>query len=597
MKYFCNICSNVAFKLAIMVLFALSIILAFLYNNSFVFLSAATDSSQGGFGQKQQQQFKDTIAVVASATKQSGILQNDSSRAASQQSFNPYNIAEETKNANNWLTVNHDIYGTRNSNQTIINKENAASLQIKWRLINDVEIQDPPIIIGNKGYVQDYAGTIIAFDANTGEVVWKLKAGNGPTMGLTFNNNTIYAATGFNATVIAINAIDGKIIWQSQPLGDSKLGYNIPTFPILWKDYVIVGSAGHSDPSNGVGRVRGNITALNSTNGAIIWNLRTTVGEWVYPDTAPAYNSGANDWSGGSLDPETGIIYMPLGNPSPNFNASTRQETPNTYANHMIAVNITNGEIIWATPFIDYSTVLNVRVPDTHDWDTSWGSSVSKVTFNNGTHAKVVIGHDKMGNVIAMDAATGKEIWWKTLGKQYNTDSIPLPNGSGMVWSYGVDDYHAVDNNNTLYITATNRGVNYFTDGIAGHKLAAPHTIKQGHLNGTVIAMDLRNGNIKWQRQTEFPPRVSPLVTNDIVFAGYIPFTEKTKTKTSSGVILALDKETGEKLWEYNVKAAIGQVGPSIGNGMLFVPTDKIQAQAKGTPRIGGSIVAFGLTK
>jgi alcohol dehydrogenase (cytochrome c) len=287
---------------------------------------------------------------------------------------------------------------------------------------------------------------------------------------------------------------------------------------------------------------------------------------------------------------------MPLGSASPNFNATTRQQTPNLYANHMIAVNITNGKIIWATPFIDYGTVLHVRVPDTHDWDTSWGSSVSKVTFDNGTHAKVVIGHDKMGNVIAMDAATGKEIWWKTLGKQYNTDSIPLPNGSGMVWSYGVDDYHAVDNN-TLYITATNRGVNYFTDGIAGHKIAAPHTIKQGHLNGTIIAMDLRNGNIKWQRQAEFPPRVSPLVTNDIVFAGYIPFTEKTKTKTSSGVILALDKETGEKLWEYNVKAAIGQVGPSIGNGMLFVPTDKIQAQAKGTPRIGGSIVAFGLTK
>jgi alcohol dehydrogenase (cytochrome c) len=38
-------------------------------------------------------------------------------------------------------------------------------------------------------------------------------------------------------------------------------------------------------------------------------------------------------------------------------------------------------------------------------------------------------------------------------------------------------------------------------------------------------------------------------------------------------VILALDKETGQKLWEYNVNAAIAQVGPSIGNGMLFVPS------------------------
>lgn len=83
------------------------------------------------------------------------------------------------------------------------------------------------------------------------------------------------------------------------------------------------------------------------------------------------------------------------------------------------------------------------------------------------------------------------------------------------------------------------------------------------------------------------------MVTNDIVFAGYIPFTEKAKgkatnqdvTTTESGVILALDKETGEKLWEYNVDAPIGQVGPSIANGMLFVPTGKIQ----------GSIIAFGL--
>jgi hypothetical protein len=34
--------------------------------------------------------------------------------------------------------------------------------------------------------------------------------------------------------------------------------------------------------------------------------------------------------------------------------------------------------------------------------------------------------------------------------------------------------------------------------------------------------------------QTEFPPRVSPLVTDDIVFAGYIPFTEKAKSKSST---------------------------------------------------------------
>jgi alcohol dehydrogenase (cytochrome c) len=516
-----------------------------------------------------------------------------------------------SKNNNNWITVNHDMYGTRSSNQTVIKKDNVNALQVKWRLISDVQIQDPPVTVGNTGYVQDYSGTIIAFETTNGKVLWKVHAGGGPTMGLTFNRGLVFSATGYNSTVVAINATNGMIVWQSPALGNSKIGYHVTTQPIVWKDYVIVGSAAHGDDTNGVLLVQGNITALNATNGRIIWNIRTTAGDWVKPGKALAYNGDASAWSGGSIDPETGITYIPLGSPSPNFNATTRKG-PNLYANHMIAVNVTNGKMIWATPFIDYGTVLNVRVPDTHDWDTSWGSSISKVTFDNGTQKKIVIGHDKMGNIIAMDATTGREIWWKTLGKQYNTDSIPSSNGSGVVWSYGIFNYHAIDNNdNTLYIAATNRGVNYFTDkGVAGHRVAAPHTIELGLRNGTIAAMDLRTGKIKWQYQTEFPPRVSPLVTDDIVFAGYIPFTEKATSKSSttraistnsartikSGVILALDKQTGRKLWEYNVSAPIGIVGPSIGNGMLFVLTGKIQAQqAKGMPKGEGSIVAFGL--
>lgn len=112
-------------------------------------------------------------------------VSNNSNNNTSTTGTNTFNteLGTESKNNNNWITINRDIYGTRYSNQTIINKENVANLKIKWRLINDVEIQDPPIILGNKGYVQDYSGSIMAFDADTGQVKWKIKAGNGPTMG------------------------------------------------------------------------------------------------------------------------------------------------------------------------------------------------------------------------------------------------------------------------------------------------------------------------------------------------------------------------------------------------------------------------------
>jgi alcohol dehydrogenase (cytochrome c) len=487
-----------------------------------------------------------------------------------------------------WSTVNHDLYGTRSTNQTIINKENVNSLGVKWQIVNDFEIQDPPIVVNNTGYVQDYAGNVFAFDIHDGRILWNVRVGYGPTMGLTYDNGLVLSSTASKGTVVAINSTDGSKEWESEALGNTSLGYSIDSFPIVWKSYVIAGSGGSGLPP-GTGHVKGNITALNRTDGSILWNLETTTGKWVETGKTPP-NGGATSWSGGSFDPEEGILYFPLGSASPNFNASTRQ-TPNLYSNHMIAVNVTSGEIIWATPFIAHGTVLEgVKVPDTHDWDTSWGSSVSKITLQNGTQKKIVIGHDKMGNLIAMDGKTGDEIWWKTLGRPIDINKIPSPNGTGHIWAYGVYNYHAVDNNNTLYITATNRGLEFFTDGLSGHKKAAPDTIEQGLKNGTIYAIDILTGKIKWKFDTKFPPRVSPLVTNDLLFVGYIPYERQTK----SGTILALDKQNGNKLWEFDVDAPIAPVGPSVAKGLLFVPTGKIISNPAQSSSSGeGSLIAF----
>ncbi len=500
---------------------------------------------------------------------------------------NHFETGMEEINRDNWVFVNHDIYGSRNSNQTQIDKSNVGELKVKWRLNNTYEIQDPPIIVNGSGYFQDYIGNIISFDTLTGNIKWRLDLDGGPTMGLYFSDGIIYATLGTKAKIISVDSKNGEILWESPKLGDTGLGYAINSPPLIWKDYVIAGSGGSGLPP-GKGFVKGNITALNKTDGSILWNIDTTTGAWIENGKNPP-NGGATAWSGGSIDPDTGIAYIPLGSASPNFNASTRQ-SPNLYSNHMVAVDIREGKIIWATPFIAHGTVLNVKVPDSHDWDTSWGSSVSNVKFENGSSKKIVIGHDKMGNVIAMDASTGEEIWWTTLGRQVNTDSLPSPTGSGMIWSYGIYNYHAVDENN-LYITATNRGLNFFTEGLSGHKVDPENSIEQGLVNGTIYALDKKSGGVKWKIDTDYPPRVSPLVSNGVVYTGYIKYGENYRT----GIILALDNNTGEKLWEYDVRGSISPVGPSIGDGMLFVPTDKVNLYPNEDDdnEIGGSIVAF----
>lgn len=123
---------------------------------------------------------------------------------------------------------------------------------------------------------------------------------------------------------------------------------------------------------------------------------------------------------------------------------------------------------------------------------------------------------------------------------------------------------------------------------------------------GTITGMDKKTGNIKWEHKTEFPTWVSPLVTNGLAFTGHVTSIGNEQTGTTypvsdfggptstpllpSGILMALDADTGETLWEFNVGSAIAIGGPSIGDSMLLAPTGHIQ-----TPSPGGYIVAFGL--
>ena len=110
-----------------------------------------------------------------------------------------------------------------------------------------------------------------------------------------------------------------------------------------------------------------------------------------------------------------------------------------------------------------------------------------------------------------------------------------------MIWSNGIYNYHVVDEG-TLYITATNRGLNFFTDGLSGHKEDPENSIEQGLVNDTIHALDKKSGVIKWKMDIDYPPRVSPLVSKGVVYTGYIKFGENDRT----GIILALDKNTEE---------------------------------------------------
>ena len=518
---------------------------------------------------------------------------------------NDTRLGTEPQHKDDWLTASHDIFGTRHSLQTTIGKYNVSQLQVKWILNSDQAIENPPLIIGDRGYAQDNSLKVIAFDVNTGLNLWKfdpgypatqLAARNPSSHGMTYDQGVLFAPTGLNGTVIALNATNGELIWESAAIGPNQLGYELPFPPLIWGDYIIAGAALGDDPPYNP-PAKGKITAFNRTNGETIWNISTVTGAWVEGANG-TQNGGGSSWSGGSLDPNTGIMYLPTGNPAPDFDASTRPQ-PNLYTNSIIAVDIRNGNILWAT-----NTVSTI---DEHDWDTAWGTSLANVTMDDGSTRYAVIGQNKRGEALALDTADGRVIWNNSLGVHFRTDAQPQTYGSGEVWpgaTQGIENYNANDGE-TAYFAVSNMGFNYFLTADASDDYIVPlfDAIENGIGNGSVTAVDIQTGQVKWEHPTEFPTWVSPLVTNDIVFSGHITATGKpysyndfgAATETPiipSGIIMALDKETGEKLWEFNVGAPVGTGGPSIGNGMLLVTTG---ATAEIPANPGGYIVAFGL--
>ena len=186
-----------------------------------------------------------------------------------------------------------------------------------------------------------------------------------------------------------------------------------------------------------------------------------------------------------------------------------------------------------------------------------------------------------------------------------------MPNGSGPVWpstNGGVLAYSAFDENN-IYLAVTNQGANFFSRPGLGHVEPAFSSMPNGIGNGSITALDLKTGKVKWQHKTDFPTWVAPLVTNGVVFSGTITAIENEETGVtypfgdyssptetpliSSGILRAFDAETGNEIWEFNVGAPISIGGPSIGNGVLLVPTGNALEAASS----GGYIVAFELPK
>jgi len=366
--------------------------------------------------------------------------------------------------------------------------------------------------------------------------------------------------------VLAYDFKTGKRIWETT-IADQKKGEAVPAAPIAWNGLVFVGNAG-GDFKGGKGRMY----ALDAKTGNIVWEfflVPKSEGDTVRgPQGASPLNnatwknvpgapiSGGGAWTSATLDPATGLLYVPVGNPAPDFDIGAR-EGENLFTDSVVVLDAKTGA---------YKSHFKIVPRDWHDWDVSNPPALIRTAGGK----KLMAVSPKDGFLYGFDLADNK-LLYKTpvttidnVDEPFSTDKdVHYCPGAG-----GGEEWNspAYDPRTNLIFTGD---VDWCTtvklqtrQEMVASPLGQPWTAEKslnpfnefgafsrsdGHWAGWLHAVDADTGVWKWRLKTNYPilGGVTP-TAGGLAFFGDV-----------GGNFYAVDATTGEKLWGQNIGGAI----------------------------------------
>ena len=481
-------------------------------------------------------------------------------------------VRPSTSPAGDWPAYNRTLAGDRFSPLTAINRSNAARLRqvCTFTLPEVTSLQTGPLVVNGTMYFT--TDTIsYAINAATCARKWvRVRHSATPSTlavnrGFAYLNGRLFRGTS-DAHVLAMDAADGHVLWD-HVIDEKAPGVTIPMAPIAANGLVFVGNAGGDQ----VG-VTGHVYALDARDGHVAWKFD------VVPDSGPARAtwtnpklpvSGGAFWTSFTLDSARGILYVPAGNPAPDFDIETRTGD-NLYSNSVIALDAATGRMLGWNQLVKR---------DAHDWDvdappilvtTRAGRAIVASANKNGLLSVL----DRAGVSARGAAAPGMPdtmplLWEKPVTTRLNVD-VPLSRDSAVRFCPGI--VGGVEWNgaawhprlNMLYVGAVDWCVRLKVEpedapvpemGKTWLAAATPQAEmfdSASRARGWITAFDADSGTVKWKHQTPKPilAAVTP-TAGGLVFAGDL-----------GGMLYALDAETGQVLWQ----AATGQ---STGGGII----------------------------
>jgi quinoprotein glucose dehydrogenase len=162
--------------------------------------------------------------------------------------------------------------------------------------------------------------------------------------------------------------------------------------PAVYKDTLILGWAG-DDWTRKVENP-GTVYGIDARTGALKWTFN------IIPKDEENQTGTANVWAGISVDPETGLAFLPTSSPSPNYYGGDRlKEMP--YVTATVAVKAETGEVVWSRQLVHHDI-----------WDVDINSAPTLVDLNkNGQKIPALVQATKMGFLFVLNRNTGEPIY------------------------------------------------------------------------------------------------------------------------------------------------------------------------------------------
>lgn len=489
-----------------------------------------------------------------------------------------------------WPSYNKTLTSDRFSSLNEINRENAGQLKILCTY-------DTGQYTGfNSGLLMVDGALLFATEYDTFSIDpitcrenWRKHESYAPATpqgvnrGVAYLDGRVFRGTQ-DGRVLAYDFKSGERLWATA-IADPKKSESAPAAPIAWNGLVFIGNAGGDFKG-----VKGRMYALDAATGRIVWEFylvpkqpgdptRGPQGEtpldtssWKMAADSPI--SGGATWTSYTLDPQTGLLYVPGGNPAPDFDVMLRGGE-NLYANSVIVLDAKTGA---------YRAHFKLLPKDWHDWDVS--SAPALVRTASGRRMMLVAPKD--GHLYGFDLDTKERLYRVPVTAIENADvpfsadkSVHFCPGSigGAEWNGPAYD----PQNNLVMVGEVQWCTTVRVEPEKEVEGAAKFTPWSGEdsINpfnmwgkadpvfqwaGWLYAVDADSGRWRWRAKTNYPVQsgVAP-TAGGVVFFGDM-----------GGNFYALDVDTGRKLWG-------GKIGGAVAGGVITFTTPKGQRVAAAT--------------